>query len=120
MGRTGGNVSRANLEIQMRIEVAADNLFNRRKDNHHIDITDLVGRVHDRIVTDNERKSYAIVRGREQQLIDSHGGAKSDKKNTPLLNSIRGVAKNNKAGRGYHTASNLYFGNELNEYTGNY
>jgi hypothetical protein len=55
----------------------------------------------------------AAIRGREQQLIDHYGGIGNPK----VANILRGVARANPMGTGYHSTSNLYFGN-LHEYTG--
>ena len=55
------------------------------------------------------------IRGREQQLIDFHGGAQSG--GGIAGNRIRGVSKLNPLGRFYHSLSNLYFG-PLSPYTG--
>jgi hypothetical protein len=60
------------------------------------------------------------MRGREQQLIDSYGGAKQDPQRRPgatAANPIRGVAADNTRGRLYHVQSNLHFG-LLYPYTG--
>jgi hypothetical protein len=56
---------------------------------------------------------YAASRGREQQLVDHHGGVGSPR----VANAIRGVSRFNPAGRLYHAASNGQFG-PLHEYTG--
>jgi hypothetical protein len=56
-----------------------------------------------------------IIRGREQQLIDHHGGARREGGTSG--NTIRGVAKFNAAGRIYHHAASSRFG-ELHPYTG--
>jgi hypothetical protein len=61
-------------------------------------------------------EGYAAIRGREQQLIDLHGGARSD--NGTSANLIRGVSKSNMAGRTMWDLSNLHFG-PLAPYTGN-
>lgn len=53
------------------------------------------------------------IRGREQQLIDYHGGIGNKK----VANKIRGVAKWNPAGRTYHQKANKIFGNIV-PYTG--
>jgi hypothetical protein len=57
--------------------------------------------------------SYPAIRGREQQLIDSHGGVGDPK----VANKIRGVSKYNPLGRAYHKSSDLFFG-KLAPYTG--
>lgn len=60
-------------------------------------------------------QGYPAIRGREQQLIDSHGRALSE--GGISGNTIRGVGKYNPLGILYHNASNLYFG-PLHPYTG--
>ena len=57
------------------------------------------------------------IRGREQQLIDHFGGARSD--GGTAGNAIRGVNKNNPFGRIYHLEANWAFG-ELHPYTGRF
>lgn len=57
--------------------------------------------------------AYDAIRGREQQMMDFHGGVGS----TTLGNSIRGVRKNHPFGSYYHTKSNQMFG-PLHQYTG--
>ncbi|GAA3614591.1 DUF6443 domain-containing protein [Flavivirga amylovorans] len=62
----------------------------------------------------------AAVRGREQQLIDSYGGALSDpnrKANATSANAIRGVARYNPNGYTYHKAASMSFG-EAHGFTG--
>lgn len=63
--------------------------------------------------------SYQAIRGREQQLIDSYGGAISDnpRGTTRSGNAIRGVAKWNSMGRTYHNAASAAFG-QRHRYTG--
>ena len=61
-------------------------------------------------------KGYSAIRGREQQLIDSHGRAKSD--GGTYVNEHRGVRKGNPLGGRYHKDSNELFG-QLHSYTGN-
>jgi RHS repeat-associated protein len=53
------------------------------------------------------------IRGREQQLIDYHGGVGSDF----VGNRIRAVSATNEQGRLYHEAANIQFGN-IAPYTG--
>jgi hypothetical protein len=53
------------------------------------------------------------IRGREQQLIDLHGGVGNRK----VGNSIRAVSYFNPLGRGFHKYSNFFFG-PLAPYTG--
>jgi hypothetical protein len=57
--------------------------------------------------------AYAAIRGREQQLIDAGGGARTKF----VANRIRGVSKFNPAGYAYWMASNIAFG-QLYEFTG--
>jgi hypothetical protein len=62
--------------------------------------------------------AYWRIRGREQQLIDSHGGAWSDSgKLHQTENAVRGVAKDNPRGRRFHDAATDFWG-ELHPYTG--
>jgi len=63
----------------------------------------------------NQAAKWAI-RGREQQLIDSWGGAQSDKGTS--ANKIRGVSRINPMGLTYHTTSTIVFQKELHEFTG--
>jgi hypothetical protein len=69
----------------------------------------------------NQRYSdlaYWRIRGREQQLIDSHGGARSDTGEPYRTeNVVRGVAKDNEFGRRFHDAANEAWG-ALHPYTG--
>ena len=51
---------------------------------------------------------YMAIRGREQQLIDSHGGAQSEGGNS--ANIIRGVSRGNPLAGEYNAASNAEFG----------
>ncbi|MFL5347601.1 MAG: hypothetical protein ACJ8AT_22675 [Hyalangium sp.] len=62
--------------------------------------------------------AYWRIRGREQQLIDSLGGARSDT-GEPYQseNTVRGVAKDNPRGRQFHDAATEMWG-ELHSYTG--
>jgi RHS repeat-associated protein len=63
--------------------------------------------------------AYLQIRGREQQLIDYHGGAQSDTRPGPKRteNAIRGVAKDHRLGKVFHAAATLKFG-RLHRYTG--
>ncbi|HEX5746653.1 MAG TPA: hypothetical protein VFZ09_10430 [Archangium sp.] len=62
--------------------------------------------------------AYWRIRGREQQLIDSYGGAQSDT-GMPYRteNIVRGVAKDNPWGRRFHDAATERWG-QLHSYTG--
>ncbi|WNG55143.1 hypothetical protein F0U59_10405 [Archangium gephyra] len=62
--------------------------------------------------------AYWRIRGREQQLIDSHGGAQSDTgKPYRTENVVRGVAKDNPWGRRFHDAATERWG-QFHSYTG--
>jgi hypothetical protein len=62
--------------------------------------------------------AYWRIRGREQQLIDSHGGAWSDTgKPYRTENAVRGVAKDNPWSRRFHDAATDMWG-QLYPYTG--
>ncbi|MFL5355522.1 hypothetical protein [Archangium sp.] len=62
--------------------------------------------------------AYWRIRGREQQLIDFHGGAQSDTgKPYRSENVVRGVAKDNPWGRRFHGAATERWG-QLHPYTG--
>jgi hypothetical protein len=65
-----------------------------------------------------EDVAYWRIRGREQQLIDFHGGAHSDTGNPyKTENAVRGVAKGNPWGRRFHDAATKLWG-QLHPYTG--
>lgn len=62
--------------------------------------------------------AYWRIRGREQQLIDSQGGAWSDTGEPyQTENAVRGVAKDNPRGRQFHDAA-THLWTELYPYTG--
>lgn len=62
--------------------------------------------------------AYWRIRGREQQLIDSLGGARSDTGEPYRTeNAVRGVAKDNPRGRQFHEAATALWG-LLHPYTG--
>jgi hypothetical protein len=64
--------------------------------------------------------AYLRIRGREQQLIDSLGGAWSDAEpGQPYKteNAVRGVARNNPRGREFYDAASDVWG-RLGDYTG--
>lgn len=64
--------------------------------------------------------SYMAIRGREQQLIDFHGGVRGpNNPGSPVANRIRGVSARNPLGRMYHNNSTSRWG-ELHGYTGNW
>ncbi|HYO51164.1 hypothetical protein [Archangium sp.] len=62
--------------------------------------------------------AYWRIRGREQQLIDSLGGAQSDTQEPYRTENVqRGVAKDNPPGRLFHDAATKQWG-QLHPYTG--
>ena len=62
--------------------------------------------------------AYWRIRGREQQLIDFLGGARSDTGEPYRTeNTVRGVAKENPQGRRFHAAATELWG-QLHPYTG--
>ncbi|MBM7112298.1 hypothetical protein [Archangium primigenium] len=62
--------------------------------------------------------AYWRIRGREQQLIDFHGGAQSDGRTPSRTENVqRGVAKDNPLGRLFHDAATKRWG-QLAPYTG--
>ncbi|PTL76039.1 hypothetical protein DAT35_51895 [Vitiosangium sp. GDMCC 1.1324] len=63
--------------------------------------------------------AYWRIRGREQQLMDFHGGAQSDNPAPYRTENVqRGVAKDNPLGRLFHDAATKHRG-QLHPYTGN-
>jgi len=62
--------------------------------------------------------AYWRIRGREQQLMDSLGGAQSDTQQPSRTENVqRGVAKDNPLGRLFHDAATKQWG-QLHPYTG--
>lgn len=62
--------------------------------------------------------AYWRIRGREQQLMDFHGGAQSDTHAPHFTENVhRGVAKDNPLGRLFHDAATQQWG-QLHPYTG--
>jgi hypothetical protein len=62
--------------------------------------------------------AYWRIRGREQQLMDSLGGARADTGEPYRTeNAVRGVAKDNPRGRRFHDAASALWGH-LHPYTG--
>ena len=65
-----------------------------------------------------EDVAYWRIRGREQQLMDSMGGARADTGEPYRTeNAVRGVAKDNPRGRRFHDAASSLWG-QLHPYTG--
>jgi hypothetical protein len=67
------------------------------------------------IRTGDRPRDYAVIRGREQQLINFFGGVEHRR----VANKIRGVSKNNPFGRVMHQASSNAFG-QISEFDGNF
>jgi hypothetical protein len=106
-----------------------------RDSNHHVDeneepggsafLVAVVDRFDVGTAVDYEHRfddmAYIRIRGREQQLIDFHGGAQSDtrRKGEPdrTENVIRAVARDHKMGRRFHEAASAKWG-VLAGYTG--
>jgi len=86
-------------------------IMMNRASGHHMKALGYGNPVLDRAVQGYQ--GYPAIRGREQQLIDFHGGAG----NIGVGNSIRGVSRYNPAYPIYHGASTFYFGS-LWPYTG--
>jgi len=125
------------VNLRRPLSVQADEAIRARDRNHHIDETnepkgaefdaaeidgyDIGAAIdYDRRYTD---LAYWRIRGREQQLIDFHGGlpkggAQSDTGEPYRTeNVVRAVAKDNKLGKQFHDAATLHWG-QLYPYTG--
>lgn len=104
--------------------VTGETAVQRRLKNHHHGIVKCPGviKLPDRSAF--TRIGYYAVRGREQQMIDYHGGALKDLEVRSLhafpkcANIVRGVGKYNPMGPIYHELSSLLFPPEKYEYTG--
>ena len=88
-----------------------ESLINSRYSGHHRGNEGFLPPNLDRFIQGYHNK--AAIRGREQQMIDFHGGAGS----STCANIIRGVSRFNIAGYYFHTQSTLYFSFKY-EYTG--
>jgi RHS repeat-associated protein len=75
----------------------------KRDANHHMNKT------HEKAKLDNSSNNSDAIRGREQNLIDSHGGAK--KQGGTSGNQNRGVSKKNDKATTYENAAKKEFGN---------
>lgn len=96
-GRTSGNINESDKAI-----------LARRDATHHME-------GYGPAVLDQSSTDRLAIRGREQQLIDHFGGARSDGGKSG--NAIRGVSKINPLGFIYHWAANFKFG-QLHKFTG--
>jgi hypothetical protein len=119
-----------NLDEPLRVQAALAVLLRDR--NHHLDEnTEPAGAMFDLARTDRfdvgnavdyaqryDDVAYWRIRGREQQLIDFLGGARSDTGEPYRTeNALRGVAKDNPQGRRFHAAATELWG-QLHPYTG--
>lgn len=77
---------------------------NRRDRNHHMNEKGFGP-----AELDKSSSNYDAIRGREQHMIDIHGGAKSEGGTSG--NTIRGVSHNNKNAAKYENATKKEFGN---------
>lgn len=122
------------VDLDKNLEVQADSAVASRDVNHHINKDEndeqkgpgFLPAVRDEFdvgaaINYADRYSdaaYWRIRGREQQLIDFHGGAQSDHPAPYRTENVqRGVAKNNPLGRMFHDAATKHWG-QLNPYTG--
>jgi hypothetical protein len=118
------------LDEPLRVQAALAVLL--RDGNHHLDENaEPEGAVFDLAQTDRfdvgtavdysqryDDVAYWRIRGREQQLIDFLGGARSDTGEPYRTeNAVRGVAKENPQGRRFHAAATELWG-QLHPYTG--
>ncbi|QRN94187.1 hypothetical protein JRI60_34280 [Archangium violaceum] len=127
VGRTSMIVE---LAVPLRLQAALAVLLRDR--NHHLDEnTEPKGTVFTEAEVDKFDVGTAVdydrryddvvywrIRGREQQLMDSLGGARADT-GAPYRteNAVRGVAKDNPRGRRFHDAASALWG-QLHPYTG--
>jgi hypothetical protein len=120
------------VDLRLSLELQAQLAVQFRDMNHHIDESEepkeaLFGNGQLDIfdigtaVDYNQRyddQAYWRIRGREQQMIDFHGGAQSDTgRPYRTENSVRAVAKDNPYGKRFHDAATLRWG-QLHRYTG--
>ncbi len=128
---TGRTSMVIDLDKPLRLQAVA--AVNARDSNHHIDENDEpkgpgfrpavldefdVGTAISYADRYND-VAYWRIRGREQQLMDSLGGAQSDTRQPYRTENVqRGVAKDNPLGRLFHDAATKRWG-QLHPYTGN-
>jgi hypothetical protein len=120
------------IDLNKPLETQAEQAVDARDSNHHIDENDepkgpgFLPAVLDAFdvgtaVDYTKRYSdaaYWRIRGREQQLIDSFGGAQSGTREPYRTENVkRGVAKDNPLGRLFHDAATKKWG-QLYPYTG--
>jgi hypothetical protein len=133
--KTGGYYSgRTSMVIDLNkpLEAQAEQAVDARDSNHHVDENDepkgpgFLPAVLDKFdvgtSVDYAKRysdaSYWRIRGREQQLMDSFGGAWSDTREPHRTENVRrGVAKDNPLGRLFHDAATKKWG-QLYPYTG--
>jgi hypothetical protein len=88
-------------------------LVRARTANHHMSVQGYGNAQVDRSASGLTGRT--AIRGREQQMIDHHGGAQRGGGTSG--NTIRAVSKINPSGKIYHAAASLMFG-QLHQYTG--
>lgn len=122
-----------NMDRSLRLQ--AENAVAARDSNHHVDENDepkapafrnaVIDRFDVGTAVDYEHRysdmAYLRIRGREQQLIDFHGGAQSDTRKMGVPdrteNAVRAVARDHRLGRQFHEAATAKWG-MLARYTG--
>lgn len=118
--------------VEINLQKSVGDVLSEGRDRSHHKNKKVNGVIHDVAYLDKfifgkgrayNRKEFAYfaIRGREQQMIDYFGGAQSDTKHlkNPIRtgNNIRGVGKDNDAGRKYWEAATFQW-DELFPYTG--
>ncbi|HYO58032.1 hypothetical protein [Archangium sp.] len=119
------------IDLSKPLDVQAEQAVDTRDSNHHIDENDeprtsgFLPAVLDKFdvgtAVDYAKRysdaAYWRIRGREQQLIDSFGGAQFDTREPYRTENVkRGVAKDNPLGRLFHDAATKQWG-QLYPYT---
>jgi hypothetical protein len=120
------------VDLRKSLDAQAEQAVAARDSNHHIDENaEPRGSVFQEAVLDEFDVGSAVnyanrysdvaywrIRGREQQLMDSLGGAQSDTHAPYRTENVqRGVAKGNPLGRLFHDAATKHWG-QLHPYTG--
>ena len=85
-------------------------LVNSRASSHPASLAGFGPAVVDRVAP-GTAQGYAAIRGREQHLIDAHGGARSEGGSS--ANAIRGVSRRNPAAGYFDAAALTMFGPAL-------
>jgi hypothetical protein len=123
------------IDLDKPLRPQADAAVSARDSNHHIDESEepqnpaflvaVVDRFDVGTAVDYAHRfsdlAYSRIRGREQQLIDFHGGAQSDTRRAGIPdrteNIVRAVARDHQLGRQFHDAATDKWG-ILAKYTG--